>query len=173
MGRPWSWGVDSALLCFPDRVSSYTSSVIPSSSCHRKCPCFPLLNGKPGLRSSHVPQVYYSADTGEARQSQPLGFSRCRDGGSGGDGGRCVPGLGAPQWPIGVSPPLQPSSQQGPLRQAPSPCWPWALPATLSVWEMTKQANIQVFAVMQMKISNLLVKSMSPFRDKSKFESLF
>lgn len=36
----------------------------------------------------------------------------------------------------------------------------------------TKQEKMHAFAVMQMKISNLLVKSMSLFRDKSKFESL-
>lgn len=38
------------------------------------------------------------------------------------------------------------------------------------VWEITNQEKIHAFAVM--KISNLLVKSISLFRDKSKFESL-
>lgn len=42
----------------------------------------------------------------------------------------------------------------------------------LSVWETTNQENIHAFATMKMKISNLLVKSISLFRDKSKCESL-
>lgn len=37
---------------------------------------------------------------------------------------------------------------------------------------MTNQEKIHAFVVMKMRISNLLVKSVFLFRDKSKFESL-
>lgn len=40
------------------------------------------------------------------------------------------------------------------------------------MWEMTNQEKTHAFATMKMKISNLLVKSISLFRDKSKCESL-
>lgn len=72
--------------------------------------------------------------------------------------------------PAGETSPHSP--QQEPAKSGLPGAGSWAQRGILSVWEMTDQENIHAFATMEMKISHLLVKSISLFRDKSKCESL-